>query len=283
MNKGECIEQSFDKKRVFSEEKTSFLKQLLRSSKESMPPSFILLGAQKAGTSSLAFQLSKHPNITPPKQKEIYYFNNSNFYKKGKQWYLSHFSENKEGEITFDATANYFESFDAAIRIKKKYPGIKFILLMRNPIDRAFSHYKMAVRMGFEKLSFAEALELESDRLSHSGKYYVPQYGHDYVFQRLAYRTKGVYVRYLKKWLEHFSRDQFLIIQSELYFKEPNPVYQSVLEHLELPTFSPAQFEKINAGNNQKPDVEIRKQLKQFYEPWNEELFQLLGEKYDWN
>jgi hypothetical protein len=277
------IENSFDEKLVFAKKKDSLLKQLFKSSGTPLLPSFFIVGAQKAGTSSLAFDLSKHPKILAPKQKEIYFFNNNHFNKKGMEWYSTHFSQKKEpAEITFDATANYLESDVAPERIKETFPNAKIVILLRNPIDRAYSHYKMAVKLGFEKLSFEDALDIEDDRLAYATEHYVPEHKHDYVFQRLAYRTKGIYVNFLKNWMRVFSPEELLVIQSEVYFKNPAPVYNLILEKLGVNPFNLESFNLLNKGIDKQLSFDTRKKLMQFYEPHNEELYKLLGKKYNW-
>jgi len=139
-----------------------------------MMPDFLIIGAQRCGTTSLFNYLSQHPDIYPSFPKEVHYF--SNYYKKGTAWYRSHFPltwQKKYRELvqgrkfmTGEATPYYFSHPHAPRRIFNALPKVRLFLLLRNPVDRAFSHYQYEVKMGIESLSFEEAIDKEEDRLS---------------------------------------------------------------------------------------------------------------------
>lgn len=245
--------------------------------------SFFIIGAQKSGTTSLYGNLAQHPEILPANRKEIYYYNNRNINSKGQPWCTKQFPKTTlANAITGDATANYFESDFAPEKIKQDFPNAKIILILRNPVERAYSHYKMAVKHGLEYLSFEEALELEEKRLAYASQNYVPQLQHDYVFQRLGYQSKGIYVQFLKNWLKHFSLYELLIIDSQTYFNDTNIVYKQVLKFLDLATYLPTCFDKLQQGNQQKTQEQTRAKLANFYQPYNEELYALIGTSYNW-
>ncbi|MCB0401870.1 MAG: sulfotransferase domain-containing protein [Flavobacteriales bacterium] len=248
-------------------------------------PSVLLIGAQKAGTTSLFSHLIKHPQICAPVSKEIFFFNDQNNYQKGLNWYRAHFplkSTLEDSKITLDGSANYFESKDAPARIKKDLPGAKLILLLRNPVDRAYSHYKMAVELGFEKLSFQDALAAENDRLKTSREHDVALYGHDYVFQKLGYRSKGVYIDFLTHWLKHFPLNSIKIIDSRTLHTHTEEVYGQVLDYIGLSPFTPGHFEVLKKSTAEKMPDSVRRELHDFYEPHNEALFKLIGKSFLW-
>jgi len=127
-------------------------------------PDFLIIGFPKCGTTSLYEYLLQHPDIHPPIGKEIDYFDR--LYSRGRNWYKVRFPTVFKKNIftkvlgrdflTGEATPRYMIHPHALNRIKKILPKAKFIILLRNPIDRAFSHYNMNFRNGYENLSFEQ-------------------------------------------------------------------------------------------------------------------------------
>lgn len=285
-----AIEQTYNPEKVYADIAQG--REVKPTTDAVYKPSFFLVGAQKAGTTSLMQYLVAHPKIVAPKYKEIAYFSDATKYTKGIDWYRAHFELKKQpllgkkkpkDGITGDASANHFESLEAPARLKQAYPDAKVVILLRNPVDRAFSQWKMATRYGFENLSFEEALFKESERLEFGRAHVLPTYGHDYVFQKLGYFTKGVYASFLKLWLHEFDRDQLLILQSEQMYESPEKVYARVLDFLGLEPFEKVPFSLYNQGGTRQMSDEIREKLTRLYAKHNERLFELLGEKWDWS
>jgi Sulfotransferase domain len=248
-------------------------------------PSFFIVGAQKSGTTTLLQHLVNHPQIEAPNCKETFYFNDINNFKKGQNWYQAHFplkSKLNSNKYTIDGSANFFESIDAPLRIKQLIPKAKVILLLRNPVDRAYSHYKMAVKYGFEKLSFEEALEIEDKRLQYEQDEIIPQLKHPYIFQKLGYRTKGIYVNYLSSWMNNFNEESLLIIKAEEYFTNPKENYQNIINFLQLNDFQLNSHELKNKGDNSQMKDATRIKLTEFYKPYNQQLSELLGKQFSW-
>lgn len=259
-----------------------------------MQPAFFIIGVQKGGTTSLAQYLLQHPKVVKPQRKDIYFFNNQVNYHKGISWYRAHFAhrlyqrlhgirKGVKDTVTFDATPNYFPVMAAAPRIKTHYPDTKLILLLRNPVERAWSNYRMSRWHGFEPLSFEEALQYEDMRVAEeTEKEKNPDY-HSYVMQRLAYRTNGIYVRYLREWQKHFSPGQMLILRSEDLFEKPAEIFRQVTDFIGLPAYENVAFENFNKGKIEKEmDPQTRKELARFYEPYNRELYQLISRDMHW-
>ena len=242
-------------------------------------PTIFIIGVQKGGTTSLLTDLIQHPEIIAPKYKETFYFNDVNNFNKGLNWYKSHFPLNLSNKIkTIDASANYFESIDAAKKIKEVVPDAKIILLLRNPVDRAFSHYKMAVKRGFEKLSFEAALESEQSRIEY-GK---SMGEHNYAFQKLGYASKGKYSDFLPSWLNQFNKDEILILSSEEYFNTPKKTLEQIVHFLNLNPFSFDTVNWKNKGNSETINETTKSNLEEYFKPYNEELYNLLGKKLTW-
>jgi hypothetical protein len=251
-----------------------------------MMPSFLLIGAQKCGTTSVFNNLVQHPQICSPSKKEIGFFS-SNF-DKGISWYKSFFpvpQDRKRSYITGEASTGYICHPHAASRVAQTLPQIKLMVMLRNPIDRAYSHYHHTARMGKENLPFAEAIYQEEARvgeikakISQDGNYYHKDY-HYY-----TYLSRGLYAQQLKPWLALFERSQFLILQSEDFFAQPAVTFEQILNFLELPDWEMRDFPQYNPNRYSSPlDSTLRQELAAYFRPHNQQLNELLNLNFDWN
>ena len=251
-----------------------------------MMPSFLLIGAQKCGTTSLFNYLLEHPSVCAPVKKEVGYFS-SNF-DKGIEWYQSFFPivwHKDRQYITGEASTGYIYHPHARHRIADTIPQVKLIALLRNPVDRAYSHYHHTARMGKEELPFAEAIEREEERIEEikakmleDGNYY------DKSFHYYTYLSRGIYVEQLKPWLELFPRQQLLILKSEDFFAQPALTLQRVLNFLELPHCNLQHFPKHNPNRYQDAlDPTTREKLSAYFRPHNQRLYELLRLNFDWD
>jgi hypothetical protein len=255
-------------------------------------PDFFIGGSQKGGTTSLYAALIQHPQIIPGKFKEVFYYGNSDNYKNGlshyKQFFATSFhkknKENKSGKraLTVDASTNTFESIEAPKRIWKDNPNAKIIFILRNPAERAYSHYKMSFKRKWDLTSFEKALELEEARIEEGKKQSVNYSGHNYAFQRLGYKSRGRYVTYLKNWYKEFPKENILVLNSESFFSDPQKAYNSICEFLKIETGIKVNFDKLNEGSGEKMEESTRIELINYFKPYNEELFTLLNTRYDW-
>jgi len=239
------------------------------------PPDFLIIGTERGGTTSMHSYLTENPKIVPALRKEIHFFDQN--YSKGWAWYLAHFPIRKSDILTGEASPHYYFFPEAAQRIADTLPNGKLILLLRNPVDRAYSHYQHEVANGYEKLSFKDAISREYTisngiwkprSLRANG---LSQYVH------FSYLSKGLYVTHLKWWLTKIPRERFLILKSEFFFREPGAVLSQVLNFLGLPPNDRSNFSKYNEGNYEPLGQELRSQLLTFYKPYNDELSSLLG------
>lgn len=254
-------------------------------------PDYLIIGAEKCGTTSLYEYLLRHPNIIPAKGKEISYFDNK--FRNGFGWYKTFFPSllNKKCNQNFlknkiisgEATPRYLNHPHAPKRVLKLLPKIKLIVLLRNPVDRAYSHYQMEVIRGREKLSFEKAIECEKERISEEFQkmeiddtYYSRKY---YWFSHLE---AGIYIKQLKRWMGLFPKNQFLIIQSEDLFKNTTSTYNVVLKFLGLSHYELPEYKKFKERKYQKLDTGLRKKLSDYFQPYNEQLYQFLGRDFSW-
>jgi hypothetical protein len=168
-------------------------------------PDFFVLGVAKGGTTSLHHYLRQHPALFLPYEKELHFFDaDEERFSTGLDQYLRYFSDAGD-RLAGDATPSYFRNVEVvADRMRHLYGDAppQFLLLLRDPVERAYSHYLHNVSEGREPLSFEEALEADqADPLSKREEW-------------KAYFTDGVYVDILEQWFAHFSRDRFLILRS---------------------------------------------------------------------
>ena len=254
-------------------------------------PSFIIIGAQRCGTTSLYDYLSNHPQIIPSPVKELFYFDD--YYTRPINWYKSFFPTEKQKEklerdlvarvITGEASPSYFFHPYAARRIKETLPQVKLILVLRDPIERAYSHYNHIKRLNREPLSFEEALQKELERITPDieklakDEFYKADQRRDY-----SYLTRGYYAKQLTEWYKHFPKEQLLVVQSEEFYKDTPRVYNEIVEYLGLNSYTLPVFEAKNALKYAKMAPETKEKLKAYFAPKNEELYELLGKRFDW-
>ncbi|MEH7381665.1 sulfotransferase domain-containing protein [Bacillus sp. JJ1533] len=247
-------------------------------------PDFLIIGAQKCGTTSLYNYLIKHPNVVPAKKKEVHFFDYQ--FEKGIAWYRKHFPlvfENNPNLITGEASPYYIFHPHAPQRISEMMPRVKIIVMLRNPVDRAYSHFQHEIRLGAETLSFEEAIEKEAARLQgEKEKMMKDENYYSYNHQHYSYLSRGIYVDQLKAWMEKFPKKQFLIVKSEDFFYDPLTVFDRVLHFLNLPVWELNKGKKYNAGHYSKMDDVMRKHLIDYFKPHNQRLYEILGENLDW-
>lgn len=248
-------------------------------------PDYIIIGTMKGGTSSLYQYLTLHPEVLPADSKETHYFDIN--YHEGKNWYRTNFVKKKyklSGQITGEASPYYIFHPLVAERIAKLLPEIKLIALFRNPTERAYSHYQHSYRTKVETQSFEQALKLEPERLAGEKEKMLrdPKY-HSQHCQMFSYLARGRYAEQLKVWFRYFRREQFLILKSEDMFTMPQETMNKVFDFLTLPFHHSTEFKKYNYhGEYSDMPESIRKQLDEYFEPYNNELYELLGIDFKW-
>ncbi len=250
-------------------------------------PSFVIIGAQKAGTSSLYAYLARHPAVGASHKKEIQYF--SYRYQRPQLWYRAHFPLQREldrlpgGGITGEASPYYLFHPHAPQRVHDVLPQAKIIALLRDPVARAYSNYNHHVRSGWEDLSFADAIAAEPQRLAGERERMVadPRY-YSHAFRIFSYLARGHYLDQLHPWQALFPRDQLLVLRAEDLFTEPERVYLEVLDFLGLERWSPGDFTAQNIGRYKGLSDATRRQLKDYFRPHNKALYEWLGRDMGW-
>lgn len=179
---------------------------------ESRWPHFMIIGAAKAGTTTLYEYVSRHPHVFMPKVKEPEYFSGSQLIER-KGWYHSLFTQAREGQMKGEASTDYTRwphTADVPQRIHKWIPGAKFIYVMRHPVERSYSHYAHDMRKGVT-MTFEEALEASD-----------------------LYIDSSMYMFQIERYLRYFARESLLFITSDELYSDPREVVRRVQEFLGL-------------------------------------------------
>ena len=254
-------------------------------------PDFLVIGVVKGGTTSIYKYMVQHPMIASATAKEIHYFKRKFFATHNSYWYRSHFplsqTLTRSLKLTGEASPEYFHNPEAPQNIYQLVPEAKLILLLRNPIDRAYSHYEMNMKNRKKKLgldphkTFTQIVHDEIEIL----KFNRPSDQASKMFEReplgFTYLGSGMYIYSLRNWFQVFPKEKILILKSEDLFDNPEILMNQVFEFLGLDPFK-ANYSPLNVGDYTKLDASLRKNLLEFFQPYNEALFAYLNRDFDW-
>jgi len=261
-------------------------------------PNFLVVGAMKAGTTTLQHILARHPDVFMARL-EAHFFDKDDNYRRGLDWYAQHF-EGAEGKTAIgEKTPTYSYLPAAAERIHTHFPDIKLVWLFRDPVKRAYSNYWHAVKRGEEPLSFEEAVGQEEERIQRN------------IFR--GYVRRSIYADQVERFLDLFAREQMFFITFETLVREPEQVLSGLWRFLEVEDFAISQVERVRSNVTYIPHskrlehmarrllgngipyrivsrmnrrlvpgyppiaLQIRDQLKEFFRPHNRRLAELTG------
>jgi hypothetical protein len=258
-----------------------------------MMPSFLIAGAQRCGTTSMFHVLSQHPAVFCPllSEKELHYFDHE--YNRGLGWYQSHFPTRAWARATtrhtgiapvaFEGSPYYMFHPLAPSRINRDLPGVRLLVLVRDPVERAYSQHAHQVGLGLESEPFERALELEDSRIEGEAGRIISDPGY---FSRnhwlYAYRTRGHYADQLEHLESVFGRDRILVLDSGDFFADPGPSYDEVLEFLGLPHRGHPVFTPQNARPRSPMPETVRARLEEHYRGHDQRLAAWLGRTPSW-
>lgn len=260
-----------------------------------MLPNYLILGAQKAGTTFLYEALCTHPLVIPSKVKEVHFFDHR--WQRGTRWYRRRFPTGGMAALLRrlraqrrlcrgEATPYYLFHPLAADRIKSVLPDAKLIVILRNPIHRAHSHHQHNVRHDREPLSFRDAIAAEPERLAGEEERLRSDPGYQsYAHQHYSYVKRGEYAAQLAAYLERFPRKQIWVLQSEELFAQPDYWISRTFEFLDLPNpghVSDARLPRNAGGSYENIDTRTYEELAAHYSPHNDRLVDLLGRELTW-
>jgi Sulfotransferase domain len=246
-------------------------------------PDFLILGAQKAGTTALYAYLRRHPAITGPSWKEVSYFDRH--YAHGEAWYRGNFPNRSRarGKLVGEASPSYLFHPLGPERVRALLPDSRLVALVRNPVERAFSHYNHEVALGREPLSFEEALDAEEERLRGEverlvadARYFSrPWWSH-------TYKARGRYAEQLERWLAVFPKEQLLVLATDDLGAEPERTHARVLEFLGAAPHRLDSYPRVFERRYRPMPAEARERLAAEFEEPNRRLYELLGRDLGW-
>lgn len=260
-------------------------------------PDFLVIGTKRGGTTSMIKYLRRHPAILPmwpgvENAKKTFYFDEN--YHRGEKWYRSHFpSDLQRGRVekrvgvrplTGEAAPYYMFHPLVLGRVVETIPQVKVIVLLRNPVDRIWSHYNERVNAGTEKLGFREALDAEDERMRGEAERIVAE--GDYYSERhdfCSYLARGRYLEHLEPWLDEFSPEQLHVVRSEDLYSRPHEVLPEVHRFLGLPEVPPPAKHRYNYVPASKVDPATRDWLADYYAPHVAELEKRLDRSFEWD
>ncbi|MET7709572.1 sulfotransferase [Micromonospora sp. NPDC005413] len=241
-------------------------------------PDFLVIGGQRCGTTSLYHHLAAHPRVRVATGKELQYF--SVHHGRGTRWYRGHFPRLAPDERTFEASPYYLFHPSVPSRVAATLPEARFVALLRDPVQRAYSHYLHTRSYGAEPLSFADALDAEEDRLARAMRGGPDTRAAHSALRNHSYAARGRYAEQLERWFAHVPRERIHVTRTEDLNVDPAGTYGEILSFLDLPAFTPEAFtrhtRRVDDGTSQlTPD--LRDRLTEHFKPHNARLAALLG------
>lgn len=268
---------------------------------KTVKPDFIIIGAQKGGTTSLHYYLNQHPNLKGSIPKELHYFDRKLENRESLAWYLSHFKKNRfKNKLLFETTPSYIYHENIAKELIELNPNIKLIVILRNPIDRAYSAWNMYKNFYTENkgkiflnigtksskfiyenlykdkkefLSFEKMIEFEKELIKNN------------VSKEPAVLRRGLYFKQIIDYQEHISKENMLILESDSLKNNTINTINNICNFLQIKTISENNInieKKHRRKYNTRISNETRKYLQDFYKDSNERLYELLEKNLNW-
>lgn len=248
-------------------------------------PDFIIVGAQKAGTTALHIMLQEHPNLVSATPKEVHYFDNDDWYKQGKiDTYHAHFPAPKTFSkcLAFEASPLYLYHPEVPARLHDYNPDLKLIVLLREPASRAFSawtmyhhHFKTGPNVDLhDPRAFDDAVQ---DGLENMNKRTVKE-------DPRAYVERGFYAAQLERYFRYFSREQILVLENKDILDRWEPTSRVLFSFLNVRhrdiSMRKALQSSVDETEKYRASMDA---LRDLYSPFNRELYRLLGRDFGWN
>jgi len=245
-------------------------------------PAVILAGGMRCGTTSLFDWLARHPQVSPSRRKEVHFFDLQ--FGRGTGWYRRQFAPLRrlpDGSDSRPLESSPYYMFHPAVpaRIRAVVPTATIVFLLRDPVERAVSHFRKNVRDGREPLPFGAAMAAEDERLAGAHERLLADPRHaSPAHQYFSYKARGRYAEQLLHWREHFPAAQLLAIDAGRMFADPGAVLDELLASLQLDPWRPAAFAVRNASRTEPPaDAAAIRGLEAFFEPHQRRLRDLIG------
>lgn len=255
-------------------------------------PDFIMIGAQRCGTTSLFRALMEHPQVVRPTfHKGVNYFDLNYF--RGEGWYRAHFPLSRLAKLStrthgapavFEASGYYLYHPFAIERIARKLPNVKLVVMLRDPVERAYSAYQHELARGFEWEDFETALALEDERLvGEVGRMRRDPSYESFTHRHHSYRHRGNYADQLETVFAHVPPERVHVMQSENFFAQPAREFGALTAFLGLEPLQPRRFDQYNSRPRSPMPAESRQLLVEHYAPHDDNLELLLGAPLSWS
>lgn len=251
------------------------------SSPGRMLPKFIVLGAQRCGTSSFFAMLKKHPDFRVPLRKEIHYFDLERYPKR--LGYQAWFPLKKASGFTVDITPSYIFAPWAIKAATKTLPEMRYLLFLRDPVERALSHYRKELRTGRETRSIKNAFAPLWECQKNLSCFNAPVSASNMSFWlHKHYLLRGHYLEQLQNCEKIVGKNNIMIICSENFFTAPQKHIDLIAEFTGIKKWSTNH--SIHRNKTEKLSVpgDLKKRLQTYYKPLNESLFNHLGHRFPW-
>jgi hypothetical protein len=255
-------------------------------------PDFIIIGGQRCGTTSFYSLLSGHRGVLAAAGKELHFFDLN--WHRGVSWYRSHFPLSRQmaaaevglgfRPLTGEATPYYLFHPQVPARVASVTPRAKLLVLLRDPVDRAYSHYEWMRKHQFETLPFMEALEREGERIDTEAARIAsdPSYN-SFAHRNFSYLARGRYAEQLERWLALFPRDQILVLRSEDFFSKTEETVLEALDFLDLPLEFGQGRREWGQRYTEALSPHDRDFLIDYYREPNKSLYDMLGRDLRWS
>ncbi len=239
-------------------------------------PGALILGGMKCGTSSLHNYLTQHPGVVPPLRKEVHYFDLN--HERGERWYRAHFGKLGAPGCNLDSSPYYLFHPLAPQRAHALVPAARLIVLVRDPVRRAYSHYWHERDARRETLTFEDAIAAEDDRIGLEAERLARgEIARSRAHQHFSYVARGRYAEQLERWLRLYPREQLLVLRFEELAREPLRVLDRTLAHLGLPAAGNVRLEPRNTRTYPPIVPATADRLAAYFAPHEAALARLLG------
>ena len=232
-------------------------------------PHFVIIGAQRSGTTSLYRHLADHPQVRAPLRKEIQFL--SVHWERGLPWYRRNFPALTDPALrTCEASPYYLFHPDAPVRAAAALPETRFIALLREPSARALSHYLHNQTNGAEPLDFESALAAEEDRLA------ADRFGRNH--RLYSYVGRGLYADQIRRWQAAVG-DRLLVLLSDDLFLNSRQTFDRIQAFVGLDPWEPDGFQahSPHRAHHQPMPVALHRRLQERFAAPNRQLSELIG------
>jgi hypothetical protein len=245
-------------------------------------PDAMIIGAMKSGTSSLHHYLTQHPQVIAPLRKEVHYFDLN--FGRGESWYRANFGRAGQAGVNLDSSPYYLFHPQVPQRAHALVPDARLIVLLRDPVRRAYSHYWHERDKGRESLSFEDAIAAEPDRIGSDHERLVRgEIERSEAHQYFSYVARGRYAEQLERWLLAYPRERLMVLRFENFVRDPQSGLGEALRFLGLPPMERAvRFEARNTRKYPPLAPATAERLREYYAPHDRRLEALLGRALGW-